>query len=175
MLIKFWINARQYFIEQHKINYVRKHFKNVTYDVVVYRAQIDNVYFYVIFDEMFKNFEQVFEKRNEIFKKTSELFSINFFINFKNKNEIFNEFMIRFNSLTVSLKINDNIKINEFKKKITSTMRYRMKYKTQSIKKYLSFSLQKVYYLFELNQFWRKTSKFECNFFAHCTSINNHI
>ena len=26
------------------------------------------------------------------------------------------------------------------------------RYKTQSIKKYLSFSLQKVYYLFELNQ-----------------------
>ena len=77
---------------------------------------------------MLKDFEQVFEKRDEVFKKTSELFNNNFFMNFKNKNEIFNEFMIRFNSLTVLLRVDDNIKINELKKKIISTMRYRMKY-----------------------------------------------
>ena len=77
---------------------------------------------------MFKDLEQVFEKRDEILKKTNELFSNNFFMIFKNKNEIFHEFMIRFNFLTVLLKINDNIKINKFKKKIISTMRYRMKY-----------------------------------------------
>ena len=77
---------------------------------------------------MLKDHEQIFEKRDEIFKKTSELFNNNFFMNFKNKNEIFNEFMIRFNSLIVSLRINDNIKINELKKKIISTMLYRMKY-----------------------------------------------
>ena len=128
MLIKFWINARQYSIEQHKINYVRKHLKSVTYDVVVYRTQMNNVYLYNTFDEMLKNLEQVFEERDEVFKKTSELFNNNFFMNFKNKNEIFNEFMIRFNSLTVSLRVDDNIKINEFKKKIISTMRYEMKY-----------------------------------------------
>ena len=128
VLIKFWTSARQYSIEQHKINYVRKHLKSVAYDAVVYRAQMNSVYLYNTFDEMLKDLEQVFEKRDEVLKKTSELFSNNFFMSFKNKNEIFNEFMIRFNSLAVPLRVDDNIKINELKKKITSTMRYRMRY-----------------------------------------------
>lgn len=128
VLTKFWISARQYSIEQHKISYVRKHLKSVAYDAVAYRAQVGSVYPYNTFDEMLKNLEQAFGKRDEVSKKTSELFSNGFFMSFKNKNETFNEFMVRFNSLAVPLRVNDNIKINELKKKVTPSMRYRMEY-----------------------------------------------
>ena len=126
ILTKFWINARQYLIERHKINYVRKHFKSVIYDTIAHRVQMNNVNFYNVFVEMFADLEKAFDIKNEKNKKISELFSSSFHQNFKNKNEIFDEFMIRFNALVVFLRLENNILIDQLRKKMKSALSYKM-------------------------------------------------
>ena len=87
---------------------------------------MNNVNFYNVFAKMFIDFERTFEIKNETNKKINKLFNNFFHQNFKNKNEIFDEFMIRFNILIVFLKLKNNILINQFKKKIKSTFNYKM-------------------------------------------------
>ena len=77
-------------------------------------------------EKLIKNLKQAFDKKNKKIKLINKMFNFNFRINFKNKNKIFDEFLIRFNNLTVLLRLNHIIKIKYFRNKLTKKMRYRM-------------------------------------------------
>ena len=78
--------------------------------------------------EFIQNLKLIFEKKNKKFKLINEMFNFNFRINFKNKNKTFDEFFIRFNNLTIFLKLLTIIKIKYFKNKIIEKMRFKIFY-----------------------------------------------
>ena len=126
MKFKFWTSNRQFFTNQHKIIYIRKHFRNVVYDIIKHRVKLHNANSYHFFKKMLNDFEKTFETKNEISFKIIEFFNFKFFMN---KNEIFEQFFARFIALTISLKLFDVIKIDQMKMKIIERMRYKMNLK----------------------------------------------
>ena len=60
-----------------------------------------------------------FDKMNNAY---NELFDDKFFMKFKNKNEIFDQYLNRFNNLIISLNLNDALKINQLFKIINKRL-----------------------------------------------------
>ena len=122
MIIKIWICFVQFFIEQHKINYVRRHTKKIAYDVIKYRICFHFNNFYFIVDELLKNLNENFDddentKRNKIHVK----FFDNSFQMIESKK--FEIFIIRFNVVIVDFQLIDDILIHQLKLKISSFLK----------------------------------------------------
>ena len=108
------------------IIFAKKHTRSITYETIKHRTITNNDHFYLTIEKLIENLKQTFDKKNKKIKLMNEMFNFNFRINFKNKNEIFDEFLIRFNNLTILLRLNHIIKIKYFRDKLTKRMRYRM-------------------------------------------------
>ena len=61
-----------------------------------------------------------------MFKTIDKLFNSTFRINFKNKNETFDEFFVCFNNLIALIKLQLKIKIKYFKNKLIEKMRFKI-------------------------------------------------
>ena len=96
------------------------------YDIVKHRVIANNENSYQTLKELILNLKQVFEKKNKMFKTIDELFNSNFRMNSNKKNETFDEFLIRFNNLTIFVKFQTKVKIKYFRDKLTKKMRFKM-------------------------------------------------
>ena len=91
--------------EQHKILYVKKHTQNIVYNTIKYRVETNSENSYKTIEKFIQNLKQTFNKKNKMLKTINELFNLDFRIKFKNKNEMFDEFLIRFNNLITFVKL----------------------------------------------------------------------
>ena len=112
--------------EQHKIKYVKKHTCKMIYDIVKHRVIANNENSYQTLKKLILNLKQVFEKKNKMFKAIDELFNSNFRKSLNKKNETFDEFLIRFNNLTIFVKFQTKIKIKYFRDKLTKKIKFKM-------------------------------------------------
>ena len=123
---KLHVDEWQFISEQHKISFAREHTRSLAYEIIKHRAETDSDDLYVTIDELILDLKQAFEKKNKESKMIDELFNSHFRMSFKNKNETFDEFFIRFNNLAVSIKLSVILKIKTLRDKLIERMRFRM-------------------------------------------------
>ena len=111
--------------KQHKILYTKKYTRNIVYKTIKYRVAANNEKLYEFLKKLIENLKQTFDKKNKVFKAINKFFSFVFRIN---KNEIFNQFLIRFNNKTTFVKFVTFVKIKYFRNKLTKKIKFKMFY-----------------------------------------------
>ena len=137
LLTKIWTCSLQFSIEQHKINYARRHTKTTAYDIIKTRARIDNENSYSTIDELLKNLTNNFDENENI--KQSKIY-VKLFDNSFRMIEIekFEVFITRFIAVVADLQLLDEILIYQLKLKLSSSLRYFIEHLTE-VHKYHEF------------------------------------
>ena len=125
---KIWICYKNFFTKQHKINYVRDHCKDIVYKIIKYKVFSINRNLYFIFQKFILNLKNAFEKVDEHSKAINELFNLIFFMKLSKKNEIFDEFLTRFNFHIIEFIFDDALKIIQLKRIMIEKLNYDIKY-----------------------------------------------
>ena len=166
LLTKIWICSLQFFIEQHKINYVRRYTKEIAYDIIKTRTRIDNENFYSTIDELLKNLNVNFDQNKNIKQRKVyvKIFDDNFRIIEIEKFEIF---ITRYIVVVVNFQIIDEILIYQLKTKLFSTLRHNIWYLVE-IHEYQKFVENFRYTIidFEKLRLKRNKHKFYWNFYS---------
>ena len=79
---------------------------------------------YEFLEKLLNDFENVCEDFDKTDNCYNELFDDKFYIKFKNKNEIFEQYFDRFNTLVASLNLNDFLKINQLYRTISKRLNH---------------------------------------------------
>ena len=165
LLTKIWICFLQFSIEQHKINYVRRHTKKTAYDIIKTRTNIDNETFYSIIDELLKNLNVNFDQDKNI--KQRKVYVKVFDDNFRMiEIEKFEIFIIRYIVVVVDFQIIDEILIHQLKMKLFSTLRYNIWHLIE-IHEYQKFVEDFRYAIIDFEKFRiRRSEKSYSNFYS---------
>ena len=133
LLTKIWTCEYDFFFERHKINYARDKYKNIIYKIIKHKIVIDSDDSYRILSKFIVDLNNVFEKFDENSKTINEFYNKNFFMKVinKNKNEIFDEFLIRFSATIIDLRFDDEMKISHLRRTMTNKFNYDTKHLIQ--------------------------------------------
>ena len=165
LLTKIWICSLQFSIEQHKINYARRHTKEIAYDIIKTRARIDSDSFYSTIDELLKNLNVSFDQIENIKQRNVyvKIFDDNFRMIEIEKFEIF---IIRYIVVVVDFQIIDEILIHQLKMKLFSTLRYNIWHLIE-IHEYQKFVEDFRYAIIDFEKFRiRRSEKSYSNFYS---------
>ena len=133
LLTKIWTCSLQFSIEQHKINYTRRHTKKTAYDIIKTRARIDSENLYSTIDELLKNLNDSFDENENI--KQSKVYVKLFDDKFRMiEIEKFEIFITRYIAIIVDLQIIDEILIYQLKLKLSFALRYFIDHLTETHK-----------------------------------------
>ena len=133
LLTKIWICEHDFFFERHKMNYVRDKCKNIIYKIIKHKIVIDNDDSYRILSKFIIDLNKIFEKFDENSKTINEFYNKNVFMKIiiKNKNEIFDEFLIKFSTTVMNLRFDDEMKILYFRRIMINKLNYNTKHLIQ--------------------------------------------
>ena len=64
--------------EQHKILYVKKHTRNIVYNIIKHYVKTNNENSYKTIEKFIQNLKQTFNKKNKMSKTIDKLFNLDF-------------------------------------------------------------------------------------------------
>ena len=115
MIIKFKQSFEEFFIELNKINYIKNHCKNITFDIIKIRVNINHDILYLIVNKMIMKLNIIFKIYDKIVKLNIKFYDFHFVINSKDKKKIFEIFYTRFNAIIAFLNYLNILKIFNLK------------------------------------------------------------
>ena len=104
-------NWKSFLIEWSRIEYVRNVCKIVAFDIIEFKVDLNVSNDYITLDELLRNLETIFDEKDRYQNNLITLQNKNFKMKVINKNEIFDQYITRFNFIVSVLNF-----IEEFKK-----------------------------------------------------------
>ena len=116
LLFKIKHNWRFFSNESFKIDLARTYYKNETWNVIRTRVNFENLNHYKKLDELLVDLKLNFEKKNRIQINLNTVNDVDFKMKIIDKNESFDQFLIRFNITITSLNWDDDMKKHHFRR-----------------------------------------------------------
>ena len=111
LMFKLNRNWKSFLIERSRIEYARDVCKVVAFDIIEFKVDLNVSNCYITLDELLRDLETIFDEKNRYQNNLITLQNKNFKMRTINKNEIFDQYIIRFNFIVSALNF-----IEEFKK-----------------------------------------------------------
>ena len=97
---------------------MRNHCKNIAFDVIKIRLNINHYNFYFIVNEIILKLNVMFETYDKVVKSDIEFYDLNFAMSVKDKKRVFKTFYIRFNAIIAFLNYMNILKMFNLKRLI---------------------------------------------------------
>lgn len=125
-----------YTCDQDKIDYIKDHCKDTTFEVIKVKDNLTSANAYLISSEMIQDLENMFGEFNKVAKSDALLHDLKFGIAVANSKETFDEFFARFTLAIAPLDFTDCHKISNLQRTLSEHLHFNMANSTT----YISFS-----------------------------------
>ena len=110
LMFKLNRNWKSFLIERSRIEYVRDVCKIVAFDIIEFKVDLNVSNCYITLDELLRDLETIFDEKNRYQNSLITLQNKNFKMRTINKNEIFDQYIIRFNFIVSALNFIEELK-----------------------------------------------------------------